>query len=607
MVLSVSGVQQMSAQTADTDSLVLAGDRLREVYRFEESLEAYGKAKEMETDSLRRFVIDERISLSENGRALSEFAYSPVVVERHRFSIEDFFLYYPMRDSSWRALPNQLDTASAHPLAKAMFVRDGDSVLYYSAEDKEGVRNIYRTELQDTIWSAPALLNEMITSSKDEIYPVLSEDGRTLYFSSAGLYGVGGYDIYVSYWDDETGDWSSPSNMGFPYSSPADDFLLFDTEDGAYTMFASNRDCPADSVWVYVLEYDSMPVRKEISDPDELLELSHLYPAGMLQRMDDASHAAPSVPDSPDTRRYMEISASIRDLQDSLYLYETKLAGGRERLAMSVSNEEQAAVMEELQGLEMRLFDFRRQLEGAMAQMDQLNSDFFSSGVIIDYDRLLEEAEREVVGEATSYVFAKMSMGAPLDMKVAPPEFDYTLMVLPEGRFVEDNTIPSGVVYQIQLFNRSSKAAVKDIKGLSPVFETRQPNGSYSYRAGLFNSYSAVLSSVNTVKKAGFPNAYIVAFVDGKPVKVSVARAKEKEEKDSLYEVRIYPSAGELDSMMLEGLVQQSSGKDIARSEDESGRAVYVVGPYTEKAKAQALADFAKAMGVGEVALKKMP
>ena len=58
------------------------------------------------------------------------------------------------------------------------------------------------------------------------------------HFASKGLYGVGGYDLYVSELDKETGDWSIPVNMGFPYSSPYNDFLLVNSEDGKYTFNA---------------------------------------------------------------------------------------------------------------------------------------------------------------------------------------------------------------------------------------------------------------------------------------------------------------------------------------------------------------------------------
>jgi hypothetical protein len=156
-----------------------------------------------------------------------------------------------------------------------------------------------------------------MTSVADEIYPMLSPDGSKMYFSSAGLYGVGGYDIYVSDWDKETGDWSVPVNMGFPYSSPADDFLFISTDDGKYSVFASNRDCSKDSVWVYVLEYDDMPVRRPMTDPAELLAIASLDPAG-AQSDEGAHDVEADVPENVDTRRYMNTMSQVRVLRDSI-------------------------------------------------------------------------------------------------------------------------------------------------------------------------------------------------------------------------------------------------------------------------------------------------
>ena len=269
------------------DSLLLQADDLRKAYRFDESLEVLKDAMESvqdssgtSLDSAFTALASDRILLAENGRAMSGFVDNPVVVARHRFSVSDFFLYYPFRDSSWRSVPNQLDSVAGHPYSKALYAPDGADVIYYSAVDSEGIRNICMTEKKDTVWTTPALINEQMTSASDEIYPVLSPDGKTMYFASAGLYGVGGYDLYASEWNEEGADWSAPVNLGFPYSSPADDFLYMNTPDGKFTIFASNRDCSKDSVYVYVLEYVSMPVRKAIEDSAELEQLSHLVPLG---------------------------------------------------------------------------------------------------------------------------------------------------------------------------------------------------------------------------------------------------------------------------------------------------------------------------------------
>ena len=322
------------------------GDSLREAYRFDEALEVYGDAMAMlpdsitMDDSLLKMDISDRLLMAENGRSMMDFVYKPHVIARHRFSIEEFFLYYPLPDNSWRSLPCQIDS-TVHRLSKAVYVPDGKDVIYWSASDSEGVRNIYKTEFRDSIWTVPALLNEGMTSMGDEIYPMLSPDGKKMYFSSEGLYGVGGQDLYVSEWDEAANDWSLPVNMGFPYSSPADDFLLANSEDGRYTVFASNRDCPADSVWVYVIEYDDMPVRYPVLDEEELRHIAMLEPE---DEEDGTEEVATDIPENIDTRRYMSKMSEVRSLRDSISLLGMKMEDARVRYAQSVRDEEKASL-----------------------------------------------------------------------------------------------------------------------------------------------------------------------------------------------------------------------------------------------------------------------
>ena len=602
----------LHAQTERIDSLLLRGDSLRMEYRFEESLEAYSEAMEaaqdsvfMLTDSLKRIEVSDRILLSENGRNMAEYAYKPVVVARHRFHIDDFFLYYPLPDKSWRETPNQLDTMAAGRFSKALYAPEPSWEIYYSAQDADGIRNIYMTELQDTIWTYPSLLNENITSASNEIYPMLSPDGKSLYFASEGLYGMGGYDLYVSHWDYENEEWGEPVNLGFPYSSPADDMLLVHSADGEHTIFASNRDCPSDSVWVYVLEFDSMPVRHAVEEPEELRRLAALDPAGTNERMDGNAAVNTDIPENVDIRRYMEKMTEVRSLRDSISRYGAQLDSDRNRFAMSEDDQERTRITQEILKREAMLPKLQDSLERASAQLQKIEMEFLFSGVVIDPDKVLAAADKEIVGEATSYTFTKMSMGSKLDLKIMDPPvvFDYTFKILPEGQFALDNTIPGGIVYQIQIFGGGGKATVKSLKGLSPVFERISANGRYVYRVGLFNSYKDVLANLNSVKRVGFRNAFIVAYIDGEEVPVSKARTLEAEKTKSqmYYEVRLAPADGEIDATVAEGIRQQSEGKDIAKIETEDGVVYYIVGPFSDKAKADALAEFIKAMGIGEV------
>ena len=105
------------------------------------------------------------------------------------------------------------------------------------------------------------------------------------------------------------------------------------------------------------------------------------------------------------------------------------------------------------------------------------------------------------------------------------------------------------------------------------------------------------------MKKVGFRNAYITAYIDGKIVSVAKARAKENEKPavQEFYEVRMSPSDGVLDPSVAAGIRQQAAVKDIARAPGAEGNVVYVVGPFADKARAEELALFIKAMGVADV------
>ena len=310
----------LTSSAQQVEGLVNKGDNLKNRYLFEEALESYRMAletAEQQSDFIMARIIDDRILMAENGRSMTAFAYSPKVVARHKFSIEDFYLYYPLEDRSWRPLPNVLDSAADHRFHKAMYAPEGLRKLYWSAEDEEGTRNLYTSSLQDSVWAVPALINEQLTSVSDEIYPLLSADGRHLYFSSAGLQGVGGYDLFVSDWDEDAQEWSAPENLGFPYSSPADDFLFYNTPDGQHTIFASNRDCSQDSVYVYVLEFDTMPISRPVEDPDELLKIASLVPSSASGN-EVSAPVKTDVPENADTRRYIQKMSQVRMLRDSI-------------------------------------------------------------------------------------------------------------------------------------------------------------------------------------------------------------------------------------------------------------------------------------------------
>lgn len=595
---------KLSAQNRQVDSLVRLGDSLRMEYRFEEACRAYEKAVDILeydfADSLMIEAVSGKILLAENGLNMTGFAYTPKVVDRRKFPLEDFFLYFPLEDRSWRLAPNQLDSTS-NVLSKALYAPSDAGRIYFSAEDQEGFRNIFMTELQDTVWTYPVTQNESVTMLSNEIYPMISADGRSLYFSSDGLYGVGGYDLYVSRWDDDLQGWSEPVNMGFPYSSPYDDFLYVSDESEGHVFFASNRECSPDSVWVYVLEYDSMPVRHSVEDPDELLKLSRLSvqeETSVPEKSDDA------MPESAAKDRYMDKMAQVRALRDSVSYYSSLLDEERSRFALSNDDAERMRLAEVIREREAKVPVLQEDLNRTISELHEIEMEFLFSGVAVDPDKIMAAATEEAE-TPEGYEFIRRSLGGPLRLDIMRPEneFDYTFMILKEGRFAEDNTIPDGIVYQIQIFSAGGKADVASLRGLSPVFEIRSDSGRYTYRVGLFNTFDDVQSKLDAVRSRGFRSAFIVAYVDGEETSVATARSLESggAAEEAMYEVRIVPSEGVLDEAVTAGIRQHAAGKDIARTEAEDGTITFVVGPFDVKADADALAEFINASGSSEV------
>lgn len=603
--------QEITAQNRQVDSLVRHGEALHMDYRFDEACQVFEDAAALlgdnPADSLLVESVAEKLLLSENGLNMADFVYSPAVIDRTKFSVEDFFLYYPLRDKSWRQVPDQLDSSAFHPFSKALYAPSGSDRIIYSAEDAAGIRNLFVTELQDTLWTYPSMLNESLTSFSDEIYPMLSPDGKSLYFSSDGLYGVGGYDLYVSRWDEEMKDWSEPVNMGFPYSSPYDDFLYVSDDEEGHVFFASNRDCSADSVWVYVLEYDNMPVRHSVEDPAALKELSLLIPEHEQVREEDSEEAP--VAENAGMDKYRNKMAQVRQLRDSVAFYTASLEEDRSLFALSNDDSERMRLAELIRKRESYVPELQDSLKKVIMQLQEIEMEFLSSGVVVDPDKIMAAATNENE-DAPRYDFMKRSFGGPLDLRMMRPEkeFDYSFMVLDEGRFAEDNTIPGGIIYQIQIFSAGGKADVKSLKGLSPVFERRGESGRYTYRVGLFNSYKDVLSKLNTVKGRGFRSAFIVAYDDGEEVSVATARNREaaKGAEHHMYEVRIIPADGVLDDAVTAGIREKAAGKDIARSESEDGTIIFMVGPFADKAQADDLAAAVVEMGISDVSVHEV-
>lgn len=106
--------------------------------------------------------------------------------------------------------------------------------LYFTSNRKGtiGGLDIYVSERDSTgDWGVPVNLGPVINTKANEETPFLSNDDKTLFFSSRGHFNIGGYDIFYSTLMDN-GQWSVPLNAGFPLNTTDDDVFFRPMKDG---------------------------------------------------------------------------------------------------------------------------------------------------------------------------------------------------------------------------------------------------------------------------------------------------------------------------------------------------------------------------------------
>jgi len=126
-------------------------------------------------------------------------------------------------------------------LSHAYITRD-HKTIYFSSDMDGGVggSDLYLSQRnEDGTWGEAVNLGAEVNTTWDEDAPYLSPDGKTLYFSSTGHEGFGGYDIYKTY--KNVKGWAEPQNLGRPFNSPAHDIFFVLDSTGVSGFFASGR------------------------------------------------------------------------------------------------------------------------------------------------------------------------------------------------------------------------------------------------------------------------------------------------------------------------------------------------------------------------------
>ncbi len=167
------------------------------------------------------------------------------VVEKRKYRTHNLELYIYKKEANgnWTETPFAYNNVKEYSVGHASLSANGNT-LYFASNmpGGQGGTDIWYSEKQgDGSWGTPKNAGATINTAQDELFPSIAPNG-TLYYSSNGLAGMGGLDVFSS--EGARSQWNKAKNLQYPLNSAGDDFAFISTgatEQSMSGYLSSNR------------------------------------------------------------------------------------------------------------------------------------------------------------------------------------------------------------------------------------------------------------------------------------------------------------------------------------------------------------------------------
>lgn len=381
-------------------------------------------------------------------------------------------------------------------------------------------------------WSDPINLGDAVNSKSNELYPFLDSENN-LYFSSDGIMGYGGYDIYVCKFKSNT--WEKPINLASPINSKYDDVAFaMKRDDEKSAFFTVKQEAGKRSMQLYKVtmnnntgnqltlsQYFTSPTISHIvmivTEP--AVQATDRKPEAVLHKISDSDNVVYRIQFmtsfNPGTRS--KITANGKDYSVFEYLY-----SGAYRLCVGEFSTISPAI----------------ELRNSLIQNDytQATVVVFRNNVRSFDPELLEEQtvpvpfkteEKPAIINPETQTRSSVNVtdgtktGNPVP-EAKKPEPSKTSFPETSPKTTEPVKIVTQVpaekkdivVYRVQIITNSTSKGSYKITINNKVYNTFEYNyaGAYRTSVGEFSSLTPAKELQNLCRKYGYPQAFVVAF-----------------------------------------------------------------------------------------------
>ena len=208
------------------------------------------------------------LDAARSAKSMYEHVEKIAIIDSLVVDKRDFFLAYKLSPETGRFATSDILPYEKPDSLTAVFVpENGERMMWVGLDSIGGTQLMETNRLLDNTWEAYQAINGELNLAGDVAFPFMMPDGSTLYYSCNGDGALGGYDIFMSRKNSEDGTFFQPQNVGMPYNSPYDDYLLVIDEVTGIGWWATDRNQIPGKLTIYIFIPNEVRENYSIDDP----------------------------------------------------------------------------------------------------------------------------------------------------------------------------------------------------------------------------------------------------------------------------------------------------------------------------------------------------
>lgn len=207
-----------------------------------------------------------RLEIANEGSRLLDKVEAVEIIDSMVVDKTDFLSAYTLSEEAGKLNYYDEFFQTGQGVAATVYTNQkGDKIYYAHPTEKNQTCLFTQSKLMDH-WGDEKQLPMNVNSAANDNYPFMLSDGVTLYYASEGNGSLGGYDLFVTRYNINSDSYLVPEQLGMPFNSPFNDYMIVFDEAKQLGWFVSDRHQPEGKACVYLFIPNVNHVRVESDD-----------------------------------------------------------------------------------------------------------------------------------------------------------------------------------------------------------------------------------------------------------------------------------------------------------------------------------------------------